>query len=92
MFKGEFTHVGDKCSFEVLLERLGLNDPALQAIAEIVHDIDLKDGKFAREQTAGIAHVIAGICTPQRDDLARIERGSALFDDAYEYFRRRSRR
>ena len=30
MFKGEFTHVGDTCSFEVLLERVGLNDPALQ--------------------------------------------------------------
>ncbi|MGH6865749.1 MAG: chromate resistance protein ChrB domain-containing protein [Methyloceanibacter sp.] len=89
MFKGEFTHVGDKCSFEVLLERLGLGDPALQAIAEIVHDIDLKDGKFGREQNAGIAHVIAGICTPQRDDIARIERGSALFDDTYEYFRKK---
>jgi hypothetical protein len=63
MFKAEFTHVGDMCSFEVLLERIGLSDPALHAIGEIVHDIDLKDGKFGREQAPGIAHVIAGICT-----------------------------
>ncbi|MGI8851689.1 MAG: chromate resistance protein ChrB domain-containing protein [Methyloceanibacter sp.] len=89
MFKGEFTHIGDMCSFEVLLERVGLDDPALQAIGEIVHDIDLKDGKFGREQTAGIAHVIAGICTSQKDDLARIKRGAALFDDTYEYFRKK---
>jgi hypothetical protein len=89
MFRGEFTHVGDKCSFEVLLDRTGLHDPALRAIGEIVHDIDLKDAKFGREQTAGIAHVIAGICTSQKDDLVRIERGSALFDDTYEYFRKR---
>jgi hypothetical protein len=89
MFKAEFTHVGDMCSFAVLLERAGLNDPALRAIAEIVHDIDLKDGKFGREQAAGIAHVIAGICMSQKDDLARIERGSALFDDTYEYFRKK---
>ena len=89
MFKAEFTHVGDMCSFEVLLKRIGLNDPALRAIAEIVHDIDLKDGKFGREQAAGIAHVIAGICTSQKDDVARIERGSALFDDIYEYFRKK---
>lgn len=89
MFKAEFTHVGDMCSFEVLLERVGLNDPALRAIAEIVHDIDLKDGKFGREQAAGIAHVIAGICTSRKDDLARVERGSALFDDTYEYFRKK---
>jgi hypothetical protein len=89
MFKAEFTHVGDMCSFEVLLERIGLNDPALRAIAEIVHDIDLKDGKFGREQVAGIAHVIAGICVSQKDDLARVERGSALFDDTYKYFRKK---
>jgi|SRR5579864_3179204 len=89
MFKAEFTHVGDKCSFEVLLERAGLDDSALRAIAEVVHDIDLKDGKFAREQTAGIAHVIAGICMTQKDDLLRIERGAAILDDTYQYFRRR---
>jgi len=89
MFKAEFTHEGDRCSFEVLLEKIDLDDAALQAIAEIVHDIDLKDGKFSREQTAGIAHVIAGICISQKDDLARIERGSAVFDDTYEYFRKK---
>lgn len=88
MFKADFTHEGDLCSFEVLLQRSGLNDPALRAIAEIVHDIDLKDEKFGREQTAGIAHVIAGICISHKDDLARLDRGSALFDDTYEYFRK----
>jgi hypothetical protein len=89
MFEGEFTHEGDLCSFEVLLNRIARDDPALRSIAEIVHDIDLKDGKFSREQAAGIAHVIAGICMSQRDDLARIERGSSLFDDIYEYFRKK---
>jgi hypothetical protein len=91
MFEAEFTHEGDRCTFEVMLERTGLNDPALRAIAEIVHDIDLKDGKFGREQTAGIAHVIAGICMGQDDDLARIDRGSAVLDDTYELFRRNER-
>ena len=41
--------------------------PALQAIAEIVHDIDLKDEKFGREQTAGIAQLISGICISHKD-------------------------
>ena len=91
MFKAEFTHEGDRCSFEVLVDRAGLDDPALRAIGEIVHDIDLKDAKFGREQTAGIAHVIAGVCTTQEADLARIERGSAVLDDTYEFFRRRQR-
>ena len=77
MFQAEFTHEGDRCSFEVLLARSALGDPALQAIAEIVHDIDLKDGKFGREQTAGIAQLISGICISHKDDFARIERGAA---------------
>jgi hypothetical protein len=92
MVGAEFTHEGERCSFEVLLERAGLDDPALRVIAEIVHDIDLKDGKFGRAETAGIAHVIAGACTAHADDMARIERGGALFDDTYELLRRRRRR
>src|SRR5438874_1059681 len=46
MFDGEFTHQGELCSFEVLLARFELTDAALRAIAEIVHDIDLKDEKY----------------------------------------------
>src|SRR6185503_14624891 len=41
MFDGEYTHEGDRCTFEVLVEKFSLDDPALRAIGEIVHDIDL---------------------------------------------------
>ena len=91
MFEAEFTHEGDCCTFEVLLARIGLVDPALTAIAEIVHDIDLKDGKFGREETTGIAHLIAGISMGNKDDERRIERGSAVFNDLYEYLRKKRR-
>jgi hypothetical protein len=88
MLEGEFTHEGDRCSFEVLLTRAGLDDPALQAIAEIVHDIDLEDGKFVREETAGIAHIIAGIAMTEEDDEQRIAAGASVLDSLYEYFRK----
>lgn len=91
MFEGEFTHEGDRCSFEVLLARAGLDDPALQAIAEIVHDIDLKDGKFAREEATGIAHLIAGIAIAHADDEERIAQGAPVFDNLYQYFRKKRR-
>lgn len=87
MFEGEFTHEGDRCTFEVLLARAGLSDPALQAIGEIVHDIDLKDGKFGREEAAGIAHLIAGIAMANEDDEQRIAQGGPVFDNLYRYFR-----
>ncbi len=91
MFEAEFTHVGDRCTFEVLREHFELHDLALQPIAEIVHDIDLKDAKFGREETAGIDRLIAGIAMAHRDDEARLTRGSAVFDDLYEYFKRKRR-
>lgn len=88
MQDGEFTHEGDNCSFETLLARSGLRDEGLKTIAEMVHDMDLKDGKFGHPKTAGIAHVIAGICRTQGSDEARIERGRDLFDSVYEQLRR----
>lgn len=92
MFEAEFTHEGDRCTLEVLMERTGVNEPAVGRIAEIVHDIDLKDGKFGRQETPGIEQLIAGIAMAHKDDLARLERGCAVFDDLYEYFRRKSGR
>jgi len=89
MFEAEFTHVGDRCTFEVLVERLGVDDPAVRAIAEIVHDIDLKESKFARPETTGVDHVVAGIAIAHDDDEARLARGAAVFGDLYEYFRRK---
>ena len=56
-----------------------------------MHDIDLKDGKFGREETAGIAGLIAGIVLAHPDDEQRLTRGAAVFDDLYQYFRNKKR-
>jgi hypothetical protein len=81
MFEAEFTHEGDQCTFEVLVRRFGLADPALRAIAEIVHDIDVKDAKYGREEAPGIGQLVNGIAAAHPDDEARLARGTALFDD-----------
>ena len=89
MFEAEFTHEGDRCTFEVLVDRFGLTDPALAPLAEIVHDIDLKDGKFGRADTAGVAAAVAGIALIHRDDPIRLARGSDLFDALCALYRRK---
>jgi hypothetical protein len=86
MFQAEFTHEGDKCTFEVLLDRVALNDAALRAIAEIIHDIDLRDSKFGRDEAVGIRTLIDGIALATLDDLERIARGTELFNSLYEAF------
>jgi hypothetical protein len=91
MYEGEYTHEGDRCTFEVLTARAELENPALRAIGEIVHDIDLKDGKFGREEAPGIARLVDGIAAATKDDARRLERGAAILDDLYESFRSKDR-
>ncbi len=89
MFEADFTHVGDACTFEVLVERFALREAGLAAIAEIVHDIDVKDHKFQRAEAAGVAALVAGIALSERDDDARIALGSRMFDALLELYRRK---
>lgn len=86
MFEGEFTHEGELCSFEVMLLRTGIGNPALQALGELIHDLDLKEDRYGRPETAGLGRIITGICQAHREDEARIARGSAVFDDFYAAF------
>lgn len=89
MFDAEFTHEGELCTFEVLIDRMNLKDRGLTPIAEMVHDIDLKESKFARPETAGFGLMIAALCTAHKEDADRLERGAALLDDLYEFHKKR---
>lgn len=88
MFEAEYTHDGDRCTFETLLARFGVRDRALRAIADIVHDVDCKDEKFGRAEAPGIALLVDGIAAAHEDDAERLERGAAVFDDLYASFRK----
>lgn len=89
MFDGEFSHEGALCTFEVLLQHVGLADPGLQAIAEAVHDIDLKDERYQRPETKGLAAMIDGIVAMRQEDEQRVEEGSRMIDAFYAAFRAR---
>lgn len=83
----EFTHEGDRCSFETLVYRTGLDtDRALIALAEIIHDLDIADGKFGRPEAAGIAALVNGICAGTDDDVERIVQGSGALDGFHAHF------
>ncbi|MFN7943573.1 MAG: chromate resistance protein [Thermoanaerobaculia bacterium] len=83
MAGGDFTHEGGRCTMEVLLDRLRIDDPAARALAEIVHDVDLGDDRFGRDETAGFAAAIRGLAATEPDDRRRLERGFALLDALY---------
>jgi hypothetical protein len=88
MFGAELTHEGEDCTFETMLKRFGLNDDhGLRGIAEIVHDIDLKDHKFNRREAAGLDAVATGLAAVLKDDRKLAQQSGVIFDGLYELLR-----
>ena len=87
MFGAEFTHQGEDCTFETLLKRFGLSDiQGLRDLAEIVHDIDLKDDKFNRLEAVGLNAIINGLSESLRDDRKLLQQTSVIFDGLFTLF------
>lgn len=92
MFDGDYTHEGDRCTFEVMLQRLGLHDRGLAALAEVIHDIDLKDAKFRRGETDGLKALLDGLAAVEPDDEQRLSQGMQLMDHLYAHYQRQKGR
>jgi hypothetical protein len=86
MVAGDFTHEADRCTFETLVLRTGMKDPALERVAQIVHEIDIKDGKYSCPETKGVQQMLGGMLMATPDDESRLDRGFAMFDDLYQSF------
>lgn len=85
MFGAEFTHQGEDCTFETMLKQFGLvKNKGLREIAEIVHDIDLKDDKFHRLEAAGLGAIIDGLSKVLRNDRRLLQQTGIIFDGLYE--------
>jgi len=83
MFGGEFTHVGDDCTFETLMKRFKLRDKRLKEIAQIIHDADLEDNKFGRPEGKAIGLVTKGWGKMNWSDEEILRKGFELFDALY---------
>jgi len=86
----EFGHHGEDCTFETLVERFGIKDRRLRLIAEIVHEADLHDGKFTRQESTGVDLAIKGLAAATQDDHDLLERGMAIFDGLYSVLKQKT--
>jgi len=80
---GTFTHAGALCTFEVLMKSFGLKDKTLRKIAEIVHELDIRDDKFRTLEAKGIEDILSGIRKTIKDDHEALEKGMAVFEMLY---------
>ncbi len=86
----EYGHHGEDCTFETLFKRAGVKDRRLKMMAEIVHEADLHDGKFARPEASGVDLAIRGLASATEDDHELLERGMPVFDGLYAVLKRKS--
>ena len=81
--EGEFTHIGDMCTFEALIKSFGLKDKTIKKIAELVHELDMKDGKYSVPEAKGIEDILSGIRKTAKNDAEMLEKGMAVFEMLY---------
>jgi hypothetical protein len=83
MSEAQFGHQGNLCTFETMLATFNLTEPGLQALAEIVHEIDLRDGNYNRPEIAGVEAILKGWLLADLSDLELETHGVALFEGLY---------
>ena len=79
----ELSHQGEDCTFETLVKRAGLRDRRLARLAEVVHEADLRDGKFPHEEARGIDVAIRALLAAASDDHQVLAQGMTLFEGLY---------
>jgi hypothetical protein len=79
----ELSHHGEDCTFETLVKRARLNDRRLTRLAELVHEADLRDGKYPREEARGIDVAIRAFLAASPDDHQVLAQGMSLFEGLY---------
>jgi hypothetical protein len=81
---GVFRHHGDKCTFEVLQDRFGVEDQAVRKIGEIVHDLDLKDGRFKSPHAPTVGLLVEGFRASIAENDRLLDQGVAMFEALYQ--------
>jgi AraC-like DNA-binding protein len=80
----EYTHYGDECTFDYILKKHKINDPALKVIAVIVRGADTDRHDMA-SQASGLWAISAGLSYNIKDDQQLLERGMMLYDALYSW-------
>ena len=79
-------HHGAHCTFETLMHRFAITDPAVMSVSHLVHDLDLKETRYAMPECAAVRRVVEGLRAAYADDHELLERGIMVIDALYRSF------
>jgi hypothetical protein len=86
----EFTHRDGKCTFEVLIEDFGVDDPALRRLALIVHGADISGEVDTTPQSAGLLAIAEGFPLVEPDDQRLLAAEAPVYDALYAWCARQA--
>jgi hypothetical protein len=80
----EYSHYGDKCTFDFIISKHNIADPSLLQLAEIVRGADTDNFQLA-PQSAGLWAISAGLSYNYKNDYEMLETGMKLYDALYAW-------
>ena len=84
---GGFGHNGNDCTFETLMKSFGLRDGRLHLVAQAIHDADLADEQFGREEALGIDRILDGWNKQRIADEEVLRKGMEMIEGLYNGIR-----
>jgi hypothetical protein len=87
MYVGDFSHQGSLCTFETLAERFELTDAVVMRIGQIVHDLDMKDTRYATPEGPAVGRMVEGLRHLHADDQVLLDHGIEMFEALASSFR-----
>jgi hypothetical protein len=91
MFGVELSHRGDECTFETLRDCFDVRDEGVDHLARLVHDLDMKDGRYGASAVDTLGPIIEGLRLAESDDTALLGHGMVLFEALYQSAARSAR-
>src|SRR5215472_10520203 len=82
----EFGHRGTDCTFETLTRRFGIRDAGVAALSQIVHDLDLKENRYAMPESPAVSRLVEGLRLSYSDDGELLRQGMAVMEAFYQSF------
>jgi len=87
MYTGEFSHHGTSCTFETLAQRFNIVDLAVARIGQVVHDLDMKERRYAPPEAPAVERMVEGLQELHQDDHILLQHGMGMFEALARSFR-----